>query len=740
MNPVNPEDISPKSPISSVESRGIDVEQSHLEEFSISARGIRSPVPFKKLPEELKKEISDEAPEVSLKMLDFLEERAQGILSFAEGAAEADLLPLSEWAETNASHWVDLILAKDEAAGKFNQFFSNALSTLDTPISYLNNFVVSPLGNVAKIYDYQEIGKAISTHVGDLRMAYSFPATLGNAGILIYRIVIYKQIAKQLTKLKAQYKERPDPLLKAKIQEVQKWLRLRKPVLKEQSIGIGLKFAMFAPQFAKQGIRIATEVGHGLGAVAGWVGFGIGSVSGILAILSQGMQLSKAADDKKMQLKWMKTFQKAELSINRIGEEEVKKSEALVSTLLEKRKKAHEKRREALKKIIDELELESKSFEEGIEALKKAGISISAKSTITTQKQLLEAVEGLIEETIQHQNTLSQLARNGLKSQGLKKQRLEYRFSKFKLRASTVSLFLAIISTAVVTTLTVCILAGAFSVPPLGLALIGLGFALASMATILAGGLYFYSQKPTLTREWLKGVNQRLALYGIPASYRAFKLQIQKIKKVRNGYAAHEINAKMYEIKEALKLTQEVEFSRLPKALQLLVKKHKKEKLSPDEIESLHKKLKIESEKLQKKLEEHNKAKLKIDQRIAAAEKKLEYWRKKKEPLEKRLVQAGLRDFLKASHLDKDLEGNPIHLSQLLVEGILEGSPELDFETVQILTEKMGIDLQKIQNLPDKAEAKKTLGFLLEAHFAQRHEQVISFIRNQFSQDKASAR
>ncbi|CCB87450.1 putative uncharacterized protein [Parachlamydia acanthamoebae UV-7] len=728
----------PKIPHAPLESEGIRVEKVPSTTSDIRVKSVKESAKYQKLSGDFSEDIEDTTLRESLTELSEFGSELSGSLETAELISEAETPSVQEWAERNAPYWVDLILAKDEAAEKFNQFFTSTLNPFSTPTEYMSVFVGVPLGHVAKIRDYNGIGKELSTDIGYLRLAYSLPAHIGAAGILIYRIAIYREIAKQVAKMKVEYKANPDPALKAKIREVKKWLTLRKSVLKAQSIGTSLKLVGFVPQFTKVGLRIATETGHGLGPImSGWVGLGMGGIGGTLLILGKTMQLSKNIKDEKMHRKWIDIHRETERVIDRVNSEDIKKSEEMISALLSKRKETDELRRKQLNKIIENLK--SQSFEDCLKALKNVGMRIPLE--IHTKEQLLEVFknyaerDNLIEETIRHQDTISQLTRNGLKAQSLKKQKLEHRFSKFKLGSSTVSLLLAVISTAIMTTLAVLALVGVFSFPPLGLALLGLGFSLATIAVIVTGGLYFYSQKPALTKEWLKGVNYRLALYGIPATYQAFKLQLKKIKQLRKAYAVHDLNVKINELEGILKFpNQEVSFSHLPKSLQPLVKKYQKGGLSLDEREHLKEQLKKESEKYQKKLAQNEETKQKIDAQILAAEKKLKYWKGKQAPLEKRLIQAGLRDYLKASRLDIDTKGEPIPFSQILVEGILHEPSQLDAEMEGILVHKMGIDFSKIKKIEDKEGAKEALIPLIDAYFAQGQGKIISYIKKQLKE------
>jgi len=514
--------------------------------------------------------------------------------------------------------------------------------------------------------------------------------------------------------------------------------------LQEQSIFVVLGLTRALPQLARIGIRISTAVGSGLGVAAGSVGAGLTAFSGGLFIIIRALQLRTASKNELVQRRWIGTYQEKNRVADHTDARKALEATQQIQNLLTKRREVFELKMNLARPHLDEflgrVQSSSITYEEAIEQFKERGLyleRIPASEKIQTKEELIALITqedfrlALLEHAVAYQDTLSILARNGLKSQSLKKQKLQHRYAQFKMHAAALSLILTIVSVTISTVLTVLILAGAISMPPFGMAVIGLSFALAGIAVILGGALYFYLRRPELSKEWLRGVNFRLALYAIPTAFRSFNLQLQHVKHLRNAFKAHDINAKIHEIERILKADKPIDISQLPRELAPLAKKYKATPLTTAETESLQERLKKLSEKLNAQLESNQKEALKLDEKLKKLEKKLDYWKQKQAPLEKRLVNAGLKDFLRSSSQLKDTQGNQVELSKTIVEGILNDPNLIDKETVTILTDKLGIDVEKLKKLPNKDEIKRQLIPLLEAFFSQGHNQMVDFIKKQ---------
>lgn len=681
-----------------------------------------------------------------ISQLERSENHVAALMTNAEYLGNNPPLALDEWAKKHGAQWVDVIVSKGEAAEKFNQFYNSLLYPIDYPTEKISTFVGPPLGNISGIIDYNHILDDISTDIGYMRLAYVLPANIGTGGILIYRWTIYREIKRQLNLMEKQYRQDPNPELKEKINEVAKWLANQKSVLEEQSVWTSLALFRTVPQLARVGLRIAAGTGVVLEATtSAATGIGLAGASGGLLVITRGAQLWFAHRDERLHRRWISSYkEKSRVVDTTQSEQKLIESREKLQTLLDKRKETHQKKigkirpeMEALFQVLKNPEI---TYENAIDKLHEKGIFLDRLPddlAVGSKEELLEALDqeefisNLLDQAVNYQDTLSVLARNGLKSQSLSKQKLQYRFSKFKVYSSAFSLLAAIVSTAITLVLMTLILVGAISMPPFGMAIVGLTFSLLTIAVILTGTLYFFTQKPNLTKEWLKGVNFRLAFYAIPTAFRALQVQLQQFKGLKRAFKAHELSVKIHEIERILHSNEPIQVSRLPKELLPLVKKHKEDQLTPAETESLLNRLKVLSEKLNARLLENEKAKLKIDEKLQHLETKLKYWKKKKEPLEQRLVNAGLKDYLRACNLTKDISGEKINLSKTLVEGLLHDPSLVDEEAAAILTEKMGINFEALRQNIDKGEIKKELIPLLDGFFGSGQNQIIAFIKKQ---------
>jgi hypothetical protein len=695
---------------------------------------------------EKKEKVEVHAHEVDKEVdaLEKSENHLAAIMTHGEFLESMSPLPLKEVIEKNGPYWVDMIIAKGETAQKFNQFFNSLLFPLSYPTDQLNIFVGNPLGGIARLYDFKGIAEQTSTDIGYLQLALGLPSNLGKGSVLIYRTAIYQEVARQVELMLKQLKEEPSPELAEKIKEVQKWLKEQKDSLQEQSILVVLGLVRALPQLARIGIRISTAVGSGLGTAAGSVGVGLSTVSGGLFILFRSLQLRTATKNELEQRRWIATYQEKGRVADHTDAQKALEASQQIEDLLAKRREVFELKmslaRPDLEDFLIRMKASAAPYEEIVEQFKERGLyleRIPASEKIQTKEELVALIgqedfhSALLEHAVAYQDTLSILARNGLKSQSLKKLKVQHRFAQFKKYSSALSLLLTILSVAITTTLTVLVLAGAISMPPFGLAIVSLTFAFAGIAVIVGGALYFFLRKPELSKEWLKGVNFRLAFYAIPTAFRSFNVQLQHVNRLRNALKAHDLSAKIYEIERLLKADKPIDVRQLPKELRPLAKKYKAAQLTTEETESLQKRLKALSDKLNLQLENNQKEALKLNEKLQKLEKKLDYWKKKQAPLEKRLVSAGLQDFLRASSLTKDVKGQQVQLSKTIVEGILSDPKLIDKETVAILTDKLGIDVAKLKNLPNQDEIKKQLIPLLDAFFAQGHDQMVGFIKKQ---------
>ena len=197
-----------------------------------------------------------------------------------------------------------------------------------------------------------------------------------------------------------------------------------------------------------------------------------------------------------------------------------------------------------------------------------------------------------------------------------------------------------------------------------------------------------------------------------------------------------EFRAQTEELKGILERSESVEVAALPKRLKPLFKQLKSEaakKLEEaDVIEAKRKLEEIEKDAV----EESEKRQAELESDIRKWTEKAEKWKKKLIPLQKRLREAGSKDFARAAKLAEDIKGNPLKIEEIIAEGLFNDTDLLDEETAGILQKELGVDFEKIRSDPDAEKTKQDTLEALESFFAMDNKRIVAFIQEQKAKER----
>ena len=269
------------------------------------------------------------------------------------------------------------------------------------------------------------------------------------------------------------------------------------------------------------------------------------------------------------------------------------------------------------------------------------------------------------------------------------------------------------------------------TIPAVCMAATGAGIFVLGIAIIAVGLIYLYKTKPHLFKEFLKGTQLRMALYGIPHAIDNFAIKIKQIKQLKESMRIMKYSAQAEELRGILEQNESIAVSSLPKNLRPLfdeLKVRSSKRLQQAEIIQAKQRLKeIETAAVKESEEKQAKLQKEIDQWT----EKMKGWQKKLEPLQKRVREAGSKDFARAAKLAEDRHGDPMNLEQVIVDGLFNDPDLIDEDTVQLFEKELGIDLKALRDDPDANKSKQKALEALQTFFAMDNTKIVSFIREQ---------
>lgn len=317
------------------------------------------------------------------------------------------------------------------------------------------------------------------------------------------------------------------------------------------------------------------------------------------------------------------------------------------------------------------------------------------------------------------------MTRNGIQALAEAKVKNNKKFFDFKLTSSKLGLSVASLTAALTITLHILALVGVVALTGAALATPGLGFFIFGIVLTAIGLYFFYKYKPNLFQCFIKGVNFRLAFLEIPAKIR----NLQLLSK-RNEIKELEImSANLEQLDGLSKQHHALTNLSYPNGCSevLLKMQHDTaEKTDQFEKDGLPTELENKKKLHQKKLEEARAQEEELNQKV-------DYWLGKEgvvTKLQNQLREAGVKDFARENHLLTTVQDMKLNLPGVIVEKFFNPAfnYKFDDETIKILKEKMGIDIEQIPYLTEE-----NLKTQLKDFFKMDDTELLTFMKNQLS-------
>ena len=560
----------------------------------------------------------------------------------------------------------------------------------------MHHFVLRP-------YDY-----AIEPHVeyqlsGDLRSGVNSVQALrtvfqsiefvGLGAGLIANKALIDQINKLLHENEINLENNPHEIrLKITVENLRGYLAIQREAFKQKAIlfsasfvTVSLKITDFIMVAAKMIFPFAKRT----------VGWGIV----FLDILWESISLWRAQKAKTTYETWM-----VQNAMNQRTKEQAEKllairREKMVSLALEKAKKMS----------LDDLKLTLKK-----EITSFDDFELQLRTVPSFRQEILE---NFLDENDKREETINVSVRNGIQSLAEAKVRNEGKFINFRLLMSKLGLTSACVTAPLSIALEVLALVGVVALAASVLALPGLGFF--AMGVILTGiGLYyFHKHKPNLFKCLVSGVNMRLLFFQIPAKIRSLQLH----RKKEEVKALEDISAHYEQLEGLIKQRETVVRAFIPMEYRKTL-----EKLSQDAAK------KTDHVNYLKVLDELEIRKNEYSKRLDASKireeelkEKVDAWLGKEgvvTKLQNQITEAANKDFARANRLVTTALGNEINIPLILVGKILDPENseimdldyEFDEETLKVIKEKMGIDLEQIPGKVGKQDKEEIIKKLKE--------------------------
>ncbi|PJD97323.1 MAG: hypothetical protein CK425_04185 [Parachlamydia sp.] len=560
-----------------------------------------------------------------------------------------------------------------------------------------------------------------------------------------YRQEMFQELSLYVEDLQQAYKNAPNPELKDKIVSLEHWLKKNRfksgtsLLMKTEKAFITTGVALRTPL-----LLLSRAMGYlrYLDAIGGVATLGAGNV---LKLGVKIFDLARTIQHKRLQKKWQKEYHQPKAVVDHTTPAGQEQAKVHIEKLLEKRKA------EDLRKFTDArpqfyfflrtLAKDAQSIEEirtslsakGIHLEEIEGVSFDSLDSLKYSLSTLTVKEKLLEAYVKNQDAIQLSVRNAIKTcETSKILRIQGELNR-KFRFDVVNVALTAVLGATIIVLNVLIITSILTVPQFALPILGVSFLIAAVVVGAVGLIYFYRNNPHRFKEMVKGVNLNLAVYQIPSAYRNYFLKRKQKKQQEELALTYALRVKIREIEAYLK-QYPINSENLPKKLQPLVQQTEK-KISPVELQRYRDQL-LKLENLQRqKLEHLEQAREKRAAKIYRLEKKVEYWKAKKGPLQARLKYAGVADFLRANHLQTDKKGNPLDVSKIIAEGALTNPKLLDRETLQVLDRLYGIDIEKMRAEGDP-NIKERIAEQLDIYFSKTPAQFLKFVKKRMLEIK----
>jgi len=672
----------------------------------------------------------------------------EGFTQFAEAAGHVDLCmqvgmlltnkptpTFREWIRENREIIVqDLLQTQNEPLQDFYDAYEGDLKEL--PPRLLNQLaLLGLLEGVENTLDEETIYAGLIHLLPDA----------SKKSLHYYRKEMFEELSNYVEDLQKEYKTSPDPNLKDQIVSLKHWLKkhryksgttlLMKTEKAIETTGVALRFPLLLLSKTMGFLRY-------LDAIAGVATLGAGNV---LKLGVNIFDLARTIKNKKVHKKWQKKYHTPEVVLDHTTAAGQEKAQKDIKKLLEKRKgEEHRKFVDARPQFyffLRTLASNARSVEEVKATLKEKGINIeeidgvsfdsldSLKHSLST----LDVKEKLLSAYVKNQETIQLSVRNAIKASETSKVLKIQGELDWKFRFDVVNVLLTAVLGATVIVLNVLVLTSVLALPQFVLPILGVAFLVAAIVVGTVGLIYFYRNNPHRFKEMVKGVNLRLGVYQIPSAYRNYFLKRKKKKQQQELALTYTLRVKIREIEAYLKQFP-IDTQNLPKKLHSLAQQSEN-KINSIEIQRYRDRLKLLENLQRQKLAYLEEAREKRAAKIFRLEKKVEYWKTKKAPLQTRLKYAGVADFLRANRMEKDKDGNPLDVSKIIAEGVLTNPKLLDRETLQVLDRFYGVDIEKMRSEGDP-QIKETIAEQLDTYFSKTPEQFIKFIRKRMREIK----
>lgn len=286
----------------------------------------------------------------------------------------------------------------------------------------------------------------------------------------------------------------------------------------------------YAPTVAKTLWTFASTVANAAGAVLDSIGSGF-------KIIYSSFNLYHKQHAAKTHKAWMTRFSSSPL----ITKEEQPSRETAknqlrtgqrhhdIESLLEKRRKSDEQAMNTHRKVFDQwidgVQNTAADWPEVLLRLREKEIDLNAVSegapvsSVEELRQLLKTPtlhDKLLRQYASYKGSMPIATMNALKAMALKKQQIERRFFKFRLKEARISFGVSMGSTALMIALKVMALGCAIAIPTIALAASGIGAAALTVAIAGIGLFLFHKYKPNLLKTYMQGVQARIFLFSIP--------------------------------------------------------------------------------------------------------------------------------------------------------------------------------------------------------------------------------
>jgi len=671
--------------------------------------------------------------------IDVMADDLERLMGVIEGLSPEEAPRIDTLAQEQSKLLVEAAVKHMEAA---ENLVSASEGIMEFPLAgaeMAESFIAAPLEKI--IGPFEELEKYTrSTVLGiqDAQLLLKIPEVLGKTAGLIYKRIVIKNAKAQVELML----KSGDPEAVAKAKKLKGWLELQDELVTKASLQLGLEVLAYSPK----GVKAVLTTLDKFPALAAYGDLWASAVTGIVFNSYQVYKFRKVIST---QEEWLAEIREAPLVEEPIVEGKAPESlRSEINQLLQKRKRGFDARKKGARAeftqwIFAEL-LKNRNFTELLAVLKERGVHPDRlENPITSKEELQEALsvkgpqaDQLLSQFVEHKTTVSKLTRQAIKSLSEKKQRVEKKMNQFELNKSKAALALSVLTFTVAIVLKTLALVGVITLPALAMSGVGAGLFALGLVIIAIGLIYYYKTHPSMFKEFVMGTQLRAAFYEIPASIDNFVVKIKEIKKIKGALKLMEFRAQAEELRGILEQSESVEAAKLPKRLRPLFGKLKvraSKKLEEAEIieakqrlEQIEKEAVDESEKRQAELERD------IQRWTTRADK----WKKRLEPLQRRIREAGAKDFARTAKLAEDRTGSAINIEQVIAEGLLNDPDLLDEDIQRILQKELGVDLEEIRSRPEKENIMRDTMEALQTFFAMDNSKIVAFIQEQQAKER----